>query len=171
MERAQWTPTYVALGSNLDEPVRQVQRAIVELSRLKATRLISHSSPYRSQPMGPQDQPVFVNAVAAMLTQLDAPQLLNELHLIETNMGRTVPGERWGPRVIDLDILMYGEVRSETPALQLPHPGMLLRNFVVVPLAEIAPYLPLPNGLSAKSVAQKLGMDGLQRLPPEGGRA
>jgi len=118
--------------------------------------------------MGPQAQPLFVNAVAALLTQLDAQQLLTELKRIESDMGRQISSERWGPRVIDLDILMFGEMRSATPTLELPHPGMSLRNFVMVPLAEIAPHLAMTNGLSAATVAQALGLDGLQLLP-EGG--
>jgi len=165
MDHAQWTPAYVALGSNLAEPAQQVRRALVELSQLPATKLICQSSLYQSQPMGPQAQPLFINAVAALLTQLDAQLLLIELQRTETSMGRQVSSERWGPRVIDLDILMFGDMRCATPTLQLPHPGMLLRNFVMLPLAEIAPYLTLSNGLNAASVAQTLGADGLQRLP------
>jgi 2-amino-4-hydroxy-6-hydroxymethyldihydropteridine diphosphokinase len=169
MDRARWTPTYVALGSNLAEPVQQVRRALVELSRLPKTQLICRSSLYQSQPMGPQTQPLFVNAVAVLVTQLDAQQLLTELQRIERSMGRQVSSERWGPRIIDLDLLMFGEVRCTEPTLQLPHPGMLLRNFVMVPLAEIAPHLAVANGSSAAAIAQKLGMDGLQRLPENGG--
>lgn len=168
MERVRWTPTYVALGSNLAEPARQVRRALGELSRLPKTQLICHSSLYQSQPMGPQAQPLFVNAVAALLTQFDAQQLLSELQRIEINMGRQASSERWGPRIIDLDLLMFGELRSADANLQLPHPGMLLRNFVMVPLAEIAPHVAVANGSTAAVIAQKLGMDGLQRLSENG---
>lgn len=165
MDKAQWTPAYVALGSNLAEPVQQIRRALVELSQLPATRLVRQSSLYQSQPMGPQAQPMFINAVAALLTQLEAQQLLGELQRIEAVMGRQASSEHWGPRIIDLDILMFGSVRSATPTLQLPHPGMLLRNFVMLPLAEIAPDLTLQNGLNAAAVAQQLGTEGLLRFP------
>lgn len=168
MDRARWIPAYVALGSNLDEPAQQVRRALIELSRLPNTQLVCHSSLYQSQPMGPQAQPLFVNAVAALLTHFDAQQLLSELQRIETSMGRQVSRERWGPRIIDLDLLMFGELRCTEPNLQLPHPGMLLRNFVMLPLAEIAPHLAVANGSSAAVIAQKLGVDGLQRLPENG---
>jgi len=164
--RALWTPVYIALGSNLADPVRQVKQALSHLAQLAQTRLIMRSSLYQSRPMGPQGQPVFINAVAALLTQQSAQQLLSELQSVESAMGRQVT-ERWGPRIIDLDILMFGDVRSATDSLQLPHPGMLLRNFVMQPLAEIAPQLILSNGLTAAGVAKALGMDGLQRLPKD----
>ncbi|MGE0115045.1 MAG: 2-amino-4-hydroxy-6-hydroxymethyldihydropteridine diphosphokinase [Steroidobacteraceae bacterium] len=164
MDQSTWTPAYIALGSNLGEPEQQVKRALTELAQLGESRLIAQSSLYRSAPMGPQDQPAFVNAVAALLTHLSASELLTQLQAIERRMGRQAPVMRWGPRVIDLDILLHGDTCSDTPALQLPHPGMLLRNFVMVPLAEIAPQLSLSNGLMASAMAQRLGMAGLQRI-------
>lgn len=164
MQQAQWTPAYIALGSNLEQPAQQVQHAFVELAALSATRLILQSSLYQSAPMGPQDQPAFVNAVGGLLTQLSARELLSQLQDIERRMGRRIPVQRWGPRVIDLDILLYGATRSDTPDLQLPHPGMLLRNFVMVPLAEIAPQLVLPTGITAAMSARQLGSEGLQRM-------
>jgi 2-amino-4-hydroxy-6-hydroxymethyldihydropteridine diphosphokinase len=164
MHQAQWTPAYVALGSNLAGPEQQVARALLELSRLTNTRLIRQSSAYQSRPMGPQAQPVFINAVAALLTQQTAQQLLSELQRIESLLGRQPASERWGPRIIDLDILMFGDTHCLTDTLQLPHPGMLLRNFVMTPLAEIAPQLVLPNGLLAAQVATQLGTEGLQHV-------
>jgi 2-amino-4-hydroxy-6-hydroxymethyldihydropteridine diphosphokinase len=168
MQHVQWTPAYIALGSNLAEPATQVKYALKALAHLPATQLIRRSSLYESQPMGPQSQPMFINAVAALLTQQTAQQLLIELQQIEKTMGRLTSSERWGPRVIDLDILMFGETQSMTNTLQLPHPGMLLRDFVMQPLAEIAPHLAMPNGASAAQVAQALGSDGLQRLADHG---
>ena len=165
MDQAHWTPAYVALGSNLAEPTQQVKRALQALSQLASTRLICHSSLYQSQPMGPQQQPMFINAVAALLTQQTAQQLLAELQRIEADMGRQSSAERWGPRIIDLDVLLFGEIRFATDTLQLPHPGMLVRNFVMQPLAEIAPQLVMPNGLSAMVVAESLGVAGLNRVP------
>lgn len=163
MAQALWTPTYVALGSNLAEPMQQVTRALRELSQLPSTQLIRQSSLYESAPMGPQAQPAFINAVAALLTQLDMQQFLNATQSIEAAMGRQV-SERWGPRIIDLDILLFGEARCVTETLQLPHPGMLLRNFVMTPLAEVAPWLTLPTGSNAAAIAKTLGMSGLRRL-------
>ncbi len=162
---APWVPAYIALGSNLDDPAQQVRSAFVQLQALPDTRLILSSSLYQSAPMGPQDQPSFINAVAGVLTQLGPYELLAQLQAIERNMGRQSPVMRWGPRVIDLDILMYWEAQSAAADLQLPHPGMLLRNFVMIPLSEIAPYLLVAKGLLAGQVAQQLGMTGLQRLP------
>lgn len=167
MDHAHWTPAYVALGSNLAEPTQQVRRALQALSQLTLTRLICQSSLYQSQPMGPQAQPIFINAVAALLTQQTAQQLLTELQRIEADMGRQRSAERWGPRIIDLDILLFGETLSATDTLQLPHPGLLVRNFVMLPLAEIAPQLIMPDGCSAIAAAKSLGTIGLQRLPEQ----
>lgn len=153
---APWQPAYIALGSNLEQPVRQVEQALMELERLPDSHLVLRSSLYRSAPMGPQDQPDYINAVAALLTQLAAEQLLLALQDIEQRMGR-VRQERWGARIIDLDLLMLGEQKLATNELQLPHPGMTQRGFVIVPLAEIAPQLRLPDGRTALQVA--LGMD------------
>ncbi len=162
--QAQWTPAYVALGSNLREPIQQVQHALTELATLDATRLISHSSLYQSAPLGPQDQPAFINAVAGVLTQLSAVELLAQLQAIERRMGRESPIQRWGPRVIDLDSLMHGDSRCDTPELKLPHPGLMLRSFVLTPLAEIAPQLVLPGGITAAAAAQRAGREGLQSV-------
>ena len=161
---ATWTPAYVALGSNLQDPATQVRQALQQLLQLPATRMPLHSSLYWSKPMGPQAQPMFVNAVAALLTQLDAHALLTALQQIEVSMGRQTSTERWGPRVIDLDLLIFGTQQLQSEQLQLPHPGMLLRNFVLVPLAEIAPCLQLPNGRMAADVARETGWVGLQKL-------
>lgn len=164
MTPALWTPAYVALGSNLDDPALQVRRAFAELRQLTSSRLIAHSSLYQSAPLGPQDQPAFVNAMVGLLTQLSALDLLAQLQAIERRMGRETPILRWGPRLIDLDVVMYGDMRSDTSELQLPHPGLMQRNFVAAPLAEIAPHLILPQGLTAAMLARQLGLEGLQRL-------
>ena len=136
-----WQPAYVALGSNLDDPRRQVERAFGELSGLTGTLLVLRSGMWRSAPMGPQDQPHFINAVAGLLTRREPQDLLQDLRRIERHMGKVEPAVRWGPRLIDLDLLMVGEVRCDEPGLQLPHPGLHQRNFVLYPLAEIAPSL------------------------------
>jgi 2-amino-4-hydroxy-6-hydroxymethyldihydropteridine diphosphokinase len=162
MTNVLWTPAYVALGSNLRQPMRQVQRALTELAALDATRLITQSSLYQSAPMGPQDQPAFVNSVVGLLTQLCAVELLAQLQTIERRMGRQTPVQRWGPRIIDLDILIHGDTRSDTLELKLPHPGLMLRNFVLVPLAEIAPQLVLPAGITATAAARRMGDNDLR---------
>ncbi|MGD9842854.1 MAG: 2-amino-4-hydroxy-6-hydroxymethyldihydropteridine diphosphokinase [Steroidobacteraceae bacterium] len=159
-----WVPAYIALGSNLDQPQRQVQLACAQLAQLSASNALVYSSLYHSAPMGPQDQPAYVNAVAGLLTTLPVLELLSELQNIERTMGKQASSLRWGPRVIDLDLLLYGTQRSDTAKLQLPHPGLLLRNFVLVPLAEIAPQLILPNGMTASACVQQLGMLGLERI-------
>lgn len=156
-----WTPAYVALGSNLEDPQAQVQRAFEQLRVLDATLLVARSRLYRSSPMGPQDQPEFVNAVAGLLTRLDAPQLLAQLQRIELNMGRTPPTHRWGPRVIDLDLLMHGSARCESPELHLPHPGIGERNFVLQPLRDIAPDLLVAGVGRVRELAARVGDHGL----------
>lgn len=165
MNLAMWTPAYVALGSNLSQPEEQVSRAFTELAGIHDSRLVLRSSLYRSAPLGPQDQPEFVNAVAGMLTQLSAFDLLTELQAIEQRMGRAPSLLRWGPRLIDLDLLIFGEMRSDSDALQLPHPGIIERRFVLWPLAEIAPELSIAGKGTARILAQRLGVDGLVRLP------
>ena len=136
---------YIGLGSNLQEPVRQIQRAITQLSSLQKSRLLAVSSMYGNPPMGPQDQPDFVNAVAAMETELSARALLKALQEIERQQGRERSGERWGPRTIDLDLLVFGaEIVNET-GLEVPHPGIGSRAFVLIPLREIAPGLVIPG--------------------------
>ena len=151
-KRPRWWPAFIGVGSNLDEPVQQVEQAIAALSGLDQSRLVLRSSLYRSGPLGPQDQPDFINAVAAVLTQLAPQDLLTALQEIENKQGRTRAGERWGPRTLDLDLLVYGNVTVSTPSLTVPHPRIAERNFVLLPLSEIAPHLPIP------------GLPGVQRL-------
>lgn len=140
-----WRPAYVALGSNLDHPARQVRRALEGLGGLPDTRLIARSRLWRSPPLGPPDQPEYVNAVAGLLTRLDGQGMLAWLQELERRLGRTLPVVRWGPRVIDLDLLMLGREQVPGPALTLPHPGLHERDFVLYPLAEVAPTLWVPG--------------------------
>lgn len=158
-----WIPTYIALGSNLNNPAGQIVQAIEHIKQIRDTRIIAQSSLYKSVPLGPQDQPEFVNAVIGVLTRLDAISLLAELQAIEKKMGRVPPAQRWGARVIDLDILLHGESRSNSAELLLPHPEMHRRNFVMIPLAEIAPALGIPAHGTASRVAEKLGSVGLRK--------
>lgn len=159
-----WVPAYVALGSNLDEPELQVETALVRLAAIPRTQRVSNSHLYASQPMGPQDQPPFVNAAAGLLTQLSARELLGELKRIERDMGRTPPPVRWGPRRIDLDLLLYAGLKMQEPDLTLPHPGIHERNFVLYPLADIAPALLIPGRGTVDELARQLGTAGLEPL-------
>lgn len=157
---------FVGVGSNLDLPEKQVMQACRHLAQIEHAALLRQSSLYRSQPLGPQDQPDFVNAVVLLETTLPPYDLLDALQAIENQQGR-VRGLRWGPRVIDLDLLLYGEDELETERLRVPHPGLTLREFVVYPLAEIAPDLILPSGESILSLQAACPMRGLQRLERE----
>ena len=155
--KPRWVPAYIALGSNLDEPARQGARALEALTELPATTVQLCSSSYRSRPFGPVAQPDFVNAVAAVLTQLDAHTLLRELKRLETRLGRAAPVVRWAPRLIDLDLLVHDRTRCSDDTLTLPHPGLAQREFVLVPLAEICPSLDVPGVGKVSALAQALG--------------
>ena len=137
---------YVGLGSNLAEPVAQIERALDALAALTETTLAARSSLYVNPPMGPADQPDYVNAVAALDTALAPHALLDGLQAIEAAGSRTREGARWGPRTLDLDLLLFGERRIDDHRLRVPHPGIAERAFVLLPLAEIAPAsLPVPG--------------------------
>jgi 2-amino-4-hydroxy-6-hydroxymethyldihydropteridine diphosphokinase len=159
-----WVPAYVALGSNLEQPQAQVERAFAALALLPDTRLELRSSCYRSRPFGPVAQPDFVNAAAALLTQLDAPDLLRQLKSLEARLGRAAPIVRWGPRLIDLDLLVHGLTRNSDDTLTLPHPGIAERDFVLVPLAEICPSLDVPGVGKVSALLQALGPTTLERI-------
>lgn len=132
------TTAYIALGSNLGDPARQLQEAALAISALPETRIIARSPLYRSAAVGPGEQPPYLNAVLSVHTELPAQGLLDALQSIENRQGR-VRTQRWGARTLDLDILLYGDERIDTPTLQIPHPAMHERHFVLYPLADIAP--------------------------------
>jgi 2-amino-4-hydroxy-6-hydroxymethyldihydropteridine diphosphokinase len=158
-----WRPAYVAIGSNLDSPRDRVLEAIERMSKLHAARLALRSRLYLSRPLGPQDQPQFVNAAVGLLTQLAPQDLLSELLAIERLMGRERK-ERWGPRVIDLDILWMVDSAVDLPALTLPHPGVSTRNFVLYPLADIAPTLNIPGLGPVLDLKSRVGDEGISVL-------
>ncbi len=137
---------YIGLGSNLDDPVAQVRRALAALTTLPHSRRVAHSSLYRSRPLGPSDQPDYINAVAAVETELTPEALLAALQGLESTQGRRRDGQRWGPRTLDLDILLFGDTVMASAELVIPHPGLHEREFVLYPLQEIAPGLRLPDG-------------------------
>lgn len=130
---------YVGLGSNLSDPAAQVRRAMDALAGLPGTELRARSPLYRTAPVGPVEQPEFVNAVAGLETHLSPRALLESLQAIERAHGRVRCGTRWGPRILDLDILLYGDECLCEPGLRIPHPEIGARAFVLVPLADVAP--------------------------------
>jgi 2-amino-4-hydroxy-6-hydroxymethyldihydropteridine diphosphokinase len=136
---------FVGLGSNLDDPQTQLQRALRALAELPHTRLAMHSGLYRSAPLGSLDQPDYLNAVAALDTQLSAADLLAALQAIERRQGRVRSAQRWEARTLDLDLLLYGELQLHDAALTVPHPGLRERAFVLYPLQAIAPDLIIPG--------------------------
>jgi 2-amino-4-hydroxy-6-hydroxymethyldihydropteridine diphosphokinase len=129
---------YIGIGSNLQQPIEQVKQALQRLAGIPQTRLIACSPLYRSAPLGPADQPDYINAVAALETELAPLDLLDALQAIERQQGRVRSGERWGPRTLDLDLLLYGEQQIANDRLIVPHPGLGERNFVLYPLYDIA---------------------------------
>lgn len=133
---------YIGLGSNVDNPVQQVTHALSELDRLPLSRLVEASSLYCSKPVGPQDQPDFVNAVAALETRLSPLALLDQLQALEQHHRRRRE-HRWGPRTLDLDVLLFNHTHIEHPRLCVPHREMHTRAFVLRPLIEVAPHLTL----------------------------
>jgi 2-amino-4-hydroxy-6-hydroxymethyldihydropteridine diphosphokinase len=157
-------PAYVGLGSNLDDPAAQLRTALDALARLPRTRLVASSAFYLNPPLGPPGQPDFVNAVAGLLTTLPAAELLAAMQAIEDAHGRRRDGPRWGPRTLDLDLLLYGDMQLESDHLVLPHPGLASRAFVLVPLLEVAPGLRLPGGMLLARLASAAGEGGLSRL-------
>ncbi|MGH8665256.1 MAG: 2-amino-4-hydroxy-6-hydroxymethyldihydropteridine diphosphokinase [Burkholderiales bacterium] len=135
---------FVGLGSNLDDPERQIETAIAGLEALPSTRVVRRSRRYRTEPVGYADQPDFVNAVAELETALEPQPLMRELFALE-QAHRRVRGRRNGPRTLDLDLLLYDERELDEPGLILPHPRMHERAFVLVPLHEIAPQANVPG--------------------------
>lgn len=137
--------TFIGLGSNAGNPARQLEMAIVSLDEIPDTRLRRLSSIYLTRPMGPKNQPDYLNAVAELETGLEADRLLGELQAIENKQGRVRDGERWGERTIDLDILLYGNAIINTDKLVVPHPGMHERGFVLYPLQELEADIEIPD--------------------------
>ena len=155
---------YIGLGSNLAEPISQIKSALRAISALLNTRVLKCSSLYASRPMGPQDQPDYINAVVEIETGLTPEALLDALQTIELNQGRERKENRWGPRTLDLDILLFGKRTINSERLTVPHYGMKKREFVMYPLAEIRPDLILPCGENIDSVLKTIARNGLQQM-------
>jgi 2-amino-4-hydroxy-6-hydroxymethyldihydropteridine diphosphokinase len=162
-----WQPAYVGLGSNLRDPRRQVLTAWERLAALTETRAVLCSPLYGSRPFGPLAQPDFVNAVAGLLTCLGPLELLGQLQALELALGRERARTRWGPRLIDLDLLVFGRERRAGSDLVLPHAGIVERNFVLYPLSDIAPDLDVPGLGRVSELKARLAPEGLWRIEPE----
>lgn len=146
---------YLGLGSNLGDRAAHLRRARELLAATPGVSLAGASAVYETEPVGRTDQPPFLNQVLAVRTRLAPAALLERAQAVEAALGR-VRGERWGPRVIDVDILLYGEMVVRRPDLEIPHPRLAERAFALVPLAELAPELVLPGGERVAALAARL---------------
>jgi len=158
------TDVYVGIGSNLNSPKQQVLSALEDINRIKNTRLIDQSSLYQSSPMGPADQPDYINAVVKIETDLTASELLTELQLLENRHGRLRTAVRWQARSLDLDILAFGDNEIHNNTLNVPHPGLSQRNFVLYPLYEINPDLSIPGLGSVSQLKEQCDIGDLTKL-------
>ncbi|WP_283130000.1 2-amino-4-hydroxy-6-hydroxymethyldihydropteridine diphosphokinase [Enterovibrio norvegicus] len=155
---------YIAIGSNLGNPVEKASLAIDALKQLPNTQFVCCSSLYSSKPMGPSHQPDYVNAVAIVDTLLEPLDLLDQTQRIELEFGRERKDERWGPRTLDLDILLFGDLQINSERLTVPHYGMKVREFVLYPLAEITPDLHLPDGSAVTDLVAVVDKNGLTAI-------
>lgn len=153
------TLAYIAIGSNLASPLEQVNAAVQALSEIPQSRLVAVSAFYRTPPLGPQDQPDYLNAAVVLETFLDAETLLDNTQRIELQQGRQRKAERWGPRTLDLDIMLFGDEIINTDRLTVPHYDMKNRGFMLWPLFEVAPELTFPNGESLQTILQQLNAE------------
>ncbi|MFZ2168781.1 MAG: 2-amino-4-hydroxy-6-hydroxymethyldihydropteridine diphosphokinase [Methylococcaceae bacterium] len=155
---------YIGLGSNLASPVAQIKSARTAIAVIAGVQELGFSSLYSSAPMGPQDQPDYVNAVMAIATDLSPIALLRRLQNIENNQGRVRTAEQWGARTLDLDVLLYGDQKIDLPDLTVPHKGLAERAFVLYPLFEIAPQLVVPGKGRIADLVAACPLTGLKRL-------
>ena len=146
---------YIGLGSNIEQPIDQITRALSELSALPSSQLVEHSALYKTRPIGPQNQPGFVNAVARLKTSLSPLVLLGHLQIIERR-HRRLRVQKWGRRTLDLDILLYSHVPFRHPRLTIPHPFMHKRGFVLIPLYELNPDLMIPGKGRVKALIKRI---------------
>lgn len=158
------TIVYIGIGSNLSLPVKQVETAIANLAILPKTMILNQSSFYESQPIGPKDQPNYINAVVTLETELSPEALLKALQALEENQGRKRLGIRWGARIIDLDILLYDNKVIRTKTLSIPHPQLKTREFVLYPLDEITKDLILPTGEPVSMLRAQCSKKGIKKL-------
>jgi len=159
---------WLGLGSNLQQPVAQLEEALSRLAAIDQIELLATSSFYRTPPWGDEQQGDFINAVAQIETSLDPVPLLRVLQSIENLMGRQRTGRRWGPRLIDIDLLLYSDLQYRSDDLEIPHPRMHERAFVLVPLCELDKTMEIPTLGSVDQLLQKLDCSGIRRLTGEG---
>ena len=153
---------YIALGSNQASPEQQANAAIAALKALPKTRFVRHSRYYCTKPLGPQDQPDYLNAVIEIETELSPLELLDETQRIEREQGRVRKAQRWGPRTLDLDILLFGDCLIHNDRLTVPHYDMKNREFMLYPLFEIAPELIFPDdGIALKTLIANTPKNGM----------
>ncbi|MEN0580547.1 2-amino-4-hydroxy-6-hydroxymethyldihydropteridine diphosphokinase [Phytobacter palmae] len=153
------TLCYIAIGSNLASPLEQVKAALDAIGEIPQSRVVAVSSFYRTPPLGPQDQPDYLNAAVALETTLEAETLLDHTQRIELQQGRVRKAERWGPRTLDLDIMLFGDQVIQTPRLTVPHYDMKNRGFMLWPLFEIAPALIFPDGVTLNAALKECAAD------------
>lgn len=153
------TLCYIAIGSNLASPLEQVKAALDAIGEIPQSRVVAVSSFYRTPPLGPQDQPDYLNAAVALETSLEAETLLDHTQRIELQQGRVRKAERWGPRTLDLDIMLFGDQVIHTPRLTVPHYDMKNRGFMLWPLFEIAPAIEFPDGMTLSAALTECAAD------------
>lgn len=154
---------YVGLGANLGDPQAQIDWAITALGSLPDSYLEAVAPRYRSRALGPGRQPDYLNTAARLRTALPPLPLLRQLQRLENLRGRTRE-VRWGPRTLDLDLLLYGDHSVSTSELTLPHPGLSSRNFVLAPLLDLDPQLCLPDGRRIADLLARIGCAGIVRV-------
>ncbi|AIR04661.1 2-amino-4-hydroxy-6-hydroxymethyldihydropteridine pyrophosphokinase [Cedecea neteri] len=157
------TLAYIALGSNQASPLEQVSSALDALAAIPQSRMVATSSFYRTPPLGPQDQPDYLNAAVVLDTDLSAEALLDHTQRIELEHGRVRKEDRWGPRTLDLDLMLFGDEVMHTDRLTVPHYDMKNRAFMLVPLLEIAPECRFPDGQSVAEILVRLSLEGITR--------
>ncbi|AMX06732.1 2-amino-4-hydroxy-6-hydroxymethyldihydropteridine diphosphokinase [Enterobacter asburiae] len=153
------TIAYIAIGSNLASPLEQVNAAVQALGEIPQSKIVAVSSFYRTPPLGPQDQPDYLNAAVVLETALNAETLLDNTQRIELQQGRVRKAERWGPRTLDLDIMLFGHETINTERLTVPHYDMKNRGFMLWPLFEVAPDLIFPDGIPLRTILDNLNAE------------
>lgn len=164
MSETQLPLVFIGLGSNLEQPVKQIKKARTAINRLEKVQEAAFSSLYQSSPMGQKNQPDYINAVMAVNTSLKPLALLRRLQQIENQQGRTRTDQRWTARTLDLDMLLYGDQQIDIPDLLAPHYGIADRAFVLYPLYEIAPKLDIPGFGHISDLIAKIPLNGLEKI-------
>jgi 2-amino-4-hydroxy-6-hydroxymethyldihydropteridine diphosphokinase len=155
---------WLGLGANLQHPQAQLTEAIKQISHIPECEVLQVSSFYQTPPWGDEDQPDFINAVVKINTSLQAIELLHQMQAIENDMGRVRKDRRWGPRLIDIDLLLFGDESIESEELTLPHPRMHERAFVLLPLYELDPLIEIPGLGTAEKLLAHLAVEGIRKV-------